>query len=92
MSDDLPSPNTKRWVVRRKAAIIVAVRSASITLEEALERYQLGAEEYRSWERGFDAHGFAGLRATGRRANRDPLPALGSQTERLNIVPSEDPQ
>ena len=62
--NDLPPPNTRRWVVRRKAAVILAVRSGRITVEEALRRYQLTEEEYRSWERAFDAHGLAGLRAT----------------------------
>jgi hypothetical protein len=64
MSDDLPPPNTRRWVVRRKAAVVVAVRSGRITLEEALRRWQLSEEEYRSWERAFEAHGLPGLRAT----------------------------
>src|SRR5690349_10889651 len=46
MSDDLPPPNTRRWVVRRKAAVVTAVRTGRITLEEALQRYQLTEEEY----------------------------------------------
>ncbi len=25
--DDLPSPNTKRWVIRRKAAVVAGVRA-----------------------------------------------------------------
>ena len=33
MSDDLPPPNTRRWVVRRKAAVVTAVRAGRITLE-----------------------------------------------------------
>ena len=45
MSDDLPPPNTRRWVVRRKAAVVTAVRTGRITLEEALQRYQLTEEE-----------------------------------------------
>ena len=39
MSDDLPPPSTKRWVVRRKAAVVMAVRAGVITLEEACRRY-----------------------------------------------------
>src|ERR1700751_4404695 len=54
MSDDLPPPNTKRWVVRRKAAIVTAVRKGRITLEEALLWYQLTEEEYQAWERAFE--------------------------------------
>ena len=60
MSDDLPPPNTRRWVVRRKAAVVTAVRTGRITLEEALQRYQLTEEEYRSWERAFEQHGQIG--------------------------------
>jgi hypothetical protein len=60
----LPPPNTKRWVVRRKAAVIAAVRSGGITIEEACRVYQLSTEELLSWERAFETHGLAGLRAT----------------------------
>ena len=41
MSDDLPPPNTRRWVVRRKAAVVSAVRSGRITLEEHRARVGL---------------------------------------------------
>jgi len=64
MSDDLPPPNTRRWVVRRKAAVGTAVRTGRITLEEALRRWHLTEEEYRSWERAFEQHGLPGLRST----------------------------
>lgn len=60
----LPRPNTQRWVVRRKAAVVAAVRSGTITIEEALRRYRLTGEEFLSWQRAFEAHGLAGLRAT----------------------------
>jgi hypothetical protein len=40
------------------------VRARRITLEEALQRYQLTEEEYRSWERAFEQHGLGGLRTT----------------------------
>jgi len=64
MSDDLPPPNTTRWVVRREAAVVTAVRSGRISLEEALRRGQLTEEEYCAWERVFEKHGLSGLRAT----------------------------
>ena len=60
----LPHPNTKRWVVRRKAAVVVAVRSGWVTLEEACRVYQLSKEELLSWDRAFELHGLAGLRVT----------------------------
>jgi Protein of unknown function (DUF1153) len=82
MSDDLPPPNTKRWVVRRKAAVVAAVRSGRITLEEALRRYQLTEEEYRSWERAFEAYGLAGLRATRIQQYRGPRPPRGPRSRR----------
>ena len=76
--DDLPPPNTTRWVTRRKAAVVVAVRSGKITMEEALRRYQLSEEEFLSWQRAFETHGLAGLRATRvqqyRRSRPPPAP------------------
>ncbi len=60
----LPPPDTKRWVVRRKAAVVAAVRSGGITIEEACRVYQLSEEELLSWERAFEIHGLPGLRAT----------------------------
>ena len=39
---------------RRKAAVVNAVRSGAMTLEEVLRRYELVEEEYRSWERAFE--------------------------------------
>ena len=38
--EDLPSPTTKRWIARRKAAVVVAVEGGLLTLDEACERYQ----------------------------------------------------
>ena len=63
-TDDLPPANTRRWVVRRKAAVVAAVRAVRITMQEALDRYQLTEEEFLSWQRAFEAHGLPGLRAT----------------------------
>ena len=61
---DLPSPKTRRWVARRKATVVAAVRSGLITLDEACRRYALSVEEYLSWERAIERHGLAGLRVT----------------------------
>jgi transposase-like protein len=60
----LPHPNTKRWVVRRKAAVVAAVRSGAITIQEACRLYQLSEEELLSWQRAFEIHGLVGLRTT----------------------------
>jgi hypothetical protein len=61
---ELPPPNTQRWVIRRKAVVVAAVRSGVLTLEEACERYKLSIEEFLSWQRLIDSHGMAGLRVT----------------------------
>ncbi|MBE9552513.1 MAG: DUF1153 domain-containing protein [Proteobacteria bacterium] len=61
---DLPAPNTKRWVIRRKAQVVVAVRSGIISLNDACHRYNLSIEEFLSWQRLIDRHGIGGLRAT----------------------------
>jgi hypothetical protein len=75
--DDLPPPSTKRWVVRRKAAVVVAVLSGVITLEEACRRYRLSEEEFLAWRRAFEAYGLPGLRTTHTqdyRERRSPRP------------------
>ena len=69
---DLPPANTKRWVVRRKAAVVAAVQSGKITIEEACRRYQLTEEEFRAWQRAYQSHGLAGLRATRVQLYRPP--------------------
>jgi hypothetical protein len=62
--DALPPANTKRWVIRRKAEVVAAVRSGTISLEDACNRYKLSMEEFLSWQRLIDSHGLAGLRVT----------------------------
>jgi hypothetical protein len=61
---DLPPPNTKRWVARRKAELVAAVRGGLLSLEEACERYTLTVDEFLSWQRLIDRHGLPGLRST----------------------------
>jgi hypothetical protein len=61
---DLPPPYTKRWVTRRKAVIVNAVRAGVMSLEEVCRRYELSVEEFLAWERAIDAHGVPGLRVT----------------------------
>ncbi len=61
---DLPPPGTRRWVIRRKAEVVAAVRGGLLSLEAACERYALTVEEYLSWQRSIDKHGMQGLRTT----------------------------
>ena len=62
--DDLPEPDTKRWVIRRKAEVVAGVRGGLISLADALLRYNLSLDEFRSWQRLLKSHGMRGLRTT----------------------------
>lgn len=62
--EELPPPDTKRWVIRRKAAVVNGVRDGLLTLEQACERYDLTVEEFLSWQRLIDEHGVRALRVT----------------------------
>ncbi|HUO23754.1 MAG TPA: DUF1153 domain-containing protein [Caulobacteraceae bacterium] len=61
---DLPPENTERWVIRRKAEVVAAVRGGLLSLDEACERYRLTNEEFLGWQKSIDQHGLAGLRTT----------------------------
>jgi hypothetical protein len=61
---DLPPTNTRRWVIRRKAEVVAAVRGGLLSLEEACNRYTLTVEEFLNWQHSIDTHGLAGLRTT----------------------------
>jgi len=60
----LRQSHIRRWTIRRKAALLEAIRRGAVTLENASDRYALSVEELRTWERDFERHGVYGLRAT----------------------------
>lgn len=62
--NDLPPADTGRWVIRRKAEVVAAVRGGLLTLDEALDRYRLTGEEFLAWQSSIEKHGMAGLRTT----------------------------
>jgi len=66
----LPAADTKRWSSRRKAAVLVAIRTGVLTREEACERYLISEEELSLWEAAFDRSGISGLRISSRRSYR----------------------
>ena len=82
---ELPPPNTRRWVARHKAAVVAAVSSGMITIEEACRRYHMSEEEFFAWRRAFENFGIRGLRAGCIRQQRgvrlseaaDPSPGQG---------------
>lgn len=69
---ELPPPETKRWVIRRKAAVVAAVRRGVLSLEDACKRYRLSVEEFTSWQRLIERHGLPGLRTTRLQDYRQP--------------------
>jgi hypothetical protein len=65
--DNLPSPQTVRWVMRRKSEVVIAVRGGLLSLEDACGRYAISVDEFLSWKYAMDRFGPAGLKATRRR-------------------------
>ena len=62
--ETLPSVNSTRWVIRRKAEVVSAVNGGLLSIDEACERYGLTEEEFASWQHAVDQAGIQGLRVT----------------------------
>lgn len=60
----LPPADTRRWVARRKAEVIAAIRGGLLPRAEACTRYRISEEELAIWERALDCAGVPGLRVT----------------------------
>jgi hypothetical protein len=71
---NLPPANTLRWIARRKAVVVSAVRGGLITLYEAMNRYNLTAEEFLTWEQALQVGGLKALRVKSGRTHRDGQP------------------
>jgi hypothetical protein len=67
---ELPSLG-QRWTVRRKAAVIEAVRGGWVPIEEIIQLYNLSVDEFLAWERDIDRFGLHGLRSTRFQIYRD---------------------
>jgi transposase-like protein len=89
---ELPPPNTRRWVARRKAAVVAAVSSGVITVEEACRRYQMSEEELFAWQRAFENYGIVGLSAGYLRQYRSARPRRPADPSPGQVAParSED--
>jgi CheY-like chemotaxis protein len=89
----LPPADTSRWVARRKAEVVDAIRAGRLSIDEACRRYRLTVEELAGWQRGFLRYGLAGLKVSRRRIEQaragGPLrrgkrsPALETPVERV---------
>ena len=80
----LPPPETKRWSSRRKAAILVAVRTGVLGRKEACQLYSLSEEELAGWEGVFDRAGIPGLLVT-------RLQSYRRRQERHHVKPLDSP-
>ena len=69
---DLPPKSTRRWVIRRKGTVVLAVTAGLLSLEEACEMYNLSEEEYNLWQSSMLEHGRGGLRVTHLKKYRQP--------------------
>jgi len=69
--ETLPPANTVRWVVRRKAEVLAAIRGGLLTAAEACARYRLSPEELELWQASLDRAGVPGLRVTRIQLYRD---------------------
>lgn len=61
---ELPPTDTKRWVARRKAAVLAAINAGVLSRPEACARYGISEIELQLWERAVRCAGVPGLRVT----------------------------
>jgi hypothetical protein len=61
---EYPHCPKQRWTVRRKAAVVEAVRGGCVPIEEVCTVYNLSVDEFLAWERDIDRNGIPGLRST----------------------------
>jgi hypothetical protein len=57
--------------MRRKAAVIEAMRGGWVPIEEVCRLYKLSVDEFLAWEREIDRYGVPGLRITRYQIYRD---------------------
>lgn len=84
---ELPSPDTSRWVARRKAQVVDAVRAGRLSIEEACRIYRLTVEELAGWQRGFLRYGLAGLKVSRRRIGEARAKGLGRRPKSSARLP-----
>ena len=78
--DNFPPADIKRWTMRRKAEVVLAVQGGLITPSKVCERYCMSIEELWSWERLIDRHGVQGLRVTRLQEYQRPIRTVGNGT------------
>ena len=78
--DSLPAPDTKRWVARRKAEVVAAVKGGLLSTEEACRRYRLSEEEFQGWVAAVTQQGMTGLMHRRRQQKTGSSPSPNSRT------------
>src|SRR5260370_41001207 len=73
---ELPRRSERRWTIRRRAAVVEAVRGGWVPIEEVCRLYTLSVDEFLAWERDVDQFGIHGLRSTRYQIYRDTKPRL----------------
>jgi hypothetical protein len=68
--ENMPPANIARWVPRRKAQIVAAVRGGLLSFDQACDRYRLTPEEFLGWQDALDHFGLCGLHTTDARNYR----------------------
>jgi transposase len=66
----IPPAGLARWDARKKARVVIAVRTGTLSRGEAYDRYLLSEEELSQWEEAFDREGIAGLQIKSRSDRR----------------------
>ncbi len=72
MLNELPALDTKRWIVRRKAAVVAAVKNGAITLDDVCWLYDISVEEFLTWQETIEKHGVRGLHVNRLQVYRAP--------------------
>ncbi len=79
--DTLPPADTTRWVPRRKARVVCAIRGGLISRQEACDRYDISDAELCSWEKLLNGHGLMALRVTSTQCYRQAATSTGEDAQ-----------
>jgi DNA-binding response OmpR family regulator len=50
-----------RWTAQKKAAVVIAIRTGTLSRQQAYDQYSLSEEELAEWQDAFDLNGVVGL-------------------------------
>lgn len=89
--DNIPPADIRRWTMRRKAEVVLAVHGGLITPSTACERYCMSIEELWSWDWLIVRHGVRGLRVTRLQEYRHPVRVNGNGTMNSNPRSKKEP-